>query len=169
MTVAQSFEMRWLIRNDMDEVMAFESELPTLERWSLDRWQMEQRKRNGIGTVCQLHPDDKISAAMCYDLYEKTIVLKRLIVGRDYRHKGFGTAMLQRVIGKARLSAIRPRYDVEFFVPETNVPMQLLAQRTGFVAVAMLRRGTSGGEILFRFSLFEDRMKWGVTSFCSPL
>ena len=130
---ASRTQIRWLIRRDIDEVLA-------IERGSFQfAWNEEEflcclRQRNCIGTVAEL--DHKIVGFIIYELHKSMLRIMNFAVAPDFRRRGIGQQMVQRLIDK--LSQQRRR-EIVLEVRETNVPAQLFFAKGGFRAVTVLR------------------------------
>lgn len=131
--VAQQAQIRWLIRRDMDEVLAIEGssfEFP----WTEEEFLCCLRQRNCIGTVAEL--DHKIVGFMIYELHQSMLRILNFAVSPDLRRQGVGTQMVQRLVDK--LSQQRRR-EIVLEVRETNLDAQLFFANGGFKALSVLR------------------------------
>ncbi|MEN6457670.1 MAG: ribosomal protein S18-alanine N-acetyltransferase [Thermoguttaceae bacterium] len=125
--------IRWLIRRDMPDVLAIESqsfEFP----WSQDDFVRCLRQRNCIGMVAE--HQDKICGFMIYELRKSRIHVLNFAVADDCRRSGVGSQMLAKLCGKLS-SQHRSRIVLE--VRETNLAAQLFFRENGFRAVSVLR------------------------------
>ena len=125
--------IRWMIRRDMDDVLAIENEGFEFP-WSEDDFTRCLRQRNCIGMVAE--HDDRIVGFMIYELHKTRLHVLNFAVAREYRRLGVGTQMIDKLIGK--LSQQR-RSRILLEVRETNLAAQLFFRRCGFRAVSVLR------------------------------
>ena len=126
-------QIRWLIRRDMDEVLAIERssfEFP----WTEEEFLCCLRQRNCIGTVAEL--DHEIVGFMIYELHQSMLRILNFAVSPDHRRHGVGSQMVQRLIDK--LSQQRRR-EIVLEVRETNLDAQLFFANCSFRALSVLR------------------------------
>jgi len=125
--------IRWLIRRDMDEVLAIERggfEFP----WTEEEFLSCLRQRNCIGTVAEL--DHKIVGFMIYELHQSMLRILNFAVSPEQRRAGIGRQMVQRLIDK--LSQQRRR-EIVLEVRETNLAAQMFFGDCNFRALSVLR------------------------------
>lgn len=125
--------IRWLIRRDMEEVLAIERgsfEFP----WTEEEFLCCLRQRNCIGTVAEL--DHKIVGFMIYELHQSMLRILNFAVSPDQRREGVGRQMVQRLIDK--LSQQRRR-EIVLEVRETNLAAQMFFGSCNFRALSVLR------------------------------
>ena len=125
--------IRWMIRRDMSEVLDIESssfEFP----WTEDDFVNCLRQRNCIGMVAE--HDERVVGFMIYELHKSRLHIINFAVHADYRRRGVGSQMLQKLIGK--LSHQRRR-KILLEVRETNLEAQLFFKDNRFRAVSVLR------------------------------
>jgi len=125
--------IRWMIRRDMPEILAIESESFEFP-WSEEDFINCLRQRNCIGMVAE--HDDRVVGFMIYVLNKTRIQVLNFAVAERSRRHGVGTQMMAKLIGKLS-SQRRSRITLE--VRETNLPAQLFFRTTGFRAVSVLR------------------------------
>lgn len=126
-------QIRWLIRRDMDEVLAIEGssfEFP----WTEEEFLCCLRQRNCIGTVAEL--DHEIVGFMIYELHQSMLRILNFAVSPKMRRQGVGSQMVQRLIDK--LSQQRRR-EIVLEVRETNLEAQLFFKQSDFKALQVLR------------------------------
>jgi [ribosomal protein S18]-alanine N-acetyltransferase len=126
-------QIRWLIRRDMDEVLAIERgsfQYP----WTEEEFLCCLRQRNCIGTVAetQFH----VQGFMLYELQKQSLRLLNFAVSPDSRCKGVGSQMVQRLVDKLEQQR---RHQIFLEVRETNVPAQLFFSKRGFRAISVLK------------------------------
>jgi ribosomal-protein-alanine N-acetyltransferase len=131
---ASRTQIRWLIRRDMDEVLAIERSSFQFP-WTEEEFLCCLRQRNCIGTVAEL--DHKIVGFMIYELHKSMLRILNFAVAPEVRRNGIGRQMVQRLVDK--LSQQRRR-EIVLEVRETNVPAQLFFANNGFRAVTVLRK-----------------------------
>ena len=126
--------IRWMIRRDMPEVLAIESdsfEFP----WCENDFLRCLRQRNCIGMVAERN--NEVVGFMIYELHKSRLHILNFAVSARYRRVGVGTQMIAKLLGK--LSTDR-RNRILLEVRETNLAAQLFFRATGFRAVSVLRQ-----------------------------
>jgi [ribosomal protein S18]-alanine N-acetyltransferase len=131
--IANRTQIRWLIRRDMEEVLAIERDSFQFA-WTEEEFLCCLRQRNCIGTVAEL--DHRIVGFMIYELHKSMLRILNFAVGKEFRRCGIGSQMVQRLVDK--LSQQRRR-EIVLEVRETNLPAQLFFAKGGFRAVTVLR------------------------------
>ena len=145
--------IRWLIRRDMEEVLAIERgsfEFP----WTEEEFLCCLRQRNCIGTVAEL--DHKIVGFMSYELHQSMLRILNFAVSPDQRRDGVGQQMVQRLIDK--LSQQRRR-EIVLEVRETNLAAQMFFGACNIRALSVLRNhydDTLEDAYYMRYSLKEN-------------
>ncbi len=127
------FHVRWMIRRDMQEVLAIEAESFEFP-WSEEEFIRCLRQRNCIGMVAELN--DQIVGYMIYELHKNRLHVLNFAVDTTGRRQGVGAKMISKLIGK--LSPQR-RSRILLEVRETNLAAQLFFRAQGFRAVSVLR------------------------------
>ena len=125
--------IRWMIRRDMPEILEIESqsfEFP----WCEEDFIRCLRQRNCIGMVAER--DERIIGFMIYELHKTRLHILNFAVHDEFRRKGVGGQMAQKLIGK--LSHQR-RTRILLEIRETNLDAQLFFRSCGFRAVSVLR------------------------------
>jgi len=125
--------IRWMIRRDMQDVLAIESgsfEFP----WSEEDFIRCLRQRNCIGMVAE--HNERVVGFMIYELHKNRLHILNFAVNESLRRRGVGSQMLKKLIGK--LSRER-RNRIMLEIRETNLPAQLFFRELGFRAVSVLR------------------------------
>lgn len=123
---------RYMIRRDMDAVLAIESESFEFP-WLKDDFYHCLRQRNCLGMVAE--HDERLVGFMIYELNKCSIYLWNLAVAVDSRRRGVGTQMVDTLIGKLTEQR-RTRIVLE--VRERNLEAQLFFRTMGFRATAIL-------------------------------
>lgn len=149
--------IRWMIRRDMPEVLE-------IEKWSFEfPWSEQEfisclRQRNAIGMVAE--HDEQIIGFMIYELNKNQLNLFKFAVKREFRRRGAGRAMAQKLIGK--LSPQR-RNTVEIILRETNLAAQIFFKAMGFRATAVLPDHFDNQDAGFKFRYrLEQPLKSGA-------
>ena len=125
--------IRWMIRRDMPEVLAIESE--SFEHpWPEEDFIRCLRQQNCIGMVAE--HDDRVVGYMIYDLCKTRIHVFNFAVASDYRRHDVGTQMLNKLIGK--LSRER-RTRIVLEVRESNLSAQHFFLTNQFRAISVLQ------------------------------
>jgi [ribosomal protein S18]-alanine N-acetyltransferase len=133
--IKQAFKVhiRWMIRRDMPEVLAIESEGFEFP-WCEDDFLRCLRQRNCIGMVAE--HDDQIVGFMIYELHKQRLHVLNFAVAARFRRTGVASQMATKLI--AKLSTQR-RSRILLEVRETNLAAQLFFRSAGFRAVSVLR------------------------------
>jgi [ribosomal protein S18]-alanine N-acetyltransferase len=130
----QETDIRWMIRRDMPEVLAIESE-SFRNAWDEQDFVRCLRQRNCIGMVVEA--DTKITGYMIYELHRTRLHVLNFAVRPDVRRRGVGSEMVRRLIGKLSADADR-RNRILLEVRETNLDAQLFFRACGFRATEVL-------------------------------
>lgn len=146
--------IRWMIRKDMEEVLAIERgcfDIP----WRAEDFVKVLRQRNAIGMVCEHGRSHKVAGFMLYELHKTRLHLLNFAVDPRYHRTGIGSQMVQKL--KDKLSAQR-RVSITLEVRETNLAAQLFFRDMGFVATSVLKRfyDNSDEDAIFFAHHFED-------------
>jgi ribosomal-protein-alanine N-acetyltransferase len=128
-----SVHIRWMIRRDMPEVLAIESNSFEFA-WSEDEFLRCLRQRNCIGMVAE--HQEQVIGYMVYELHRSRLHLLNLAVAPSWRRRGVGGQMVRKLA--AKLSPLR-RSRILLEVRETNLPAQLFFRTLGFKATSLLR------------------------------
>lgn len=131
--LASRVHIRWMIRRDMADVLAIESEGFEFP-WCEDDFLRCLRQRNCIGMVAE--QDDRVVGFMIYELHKSRLHILNFAVGTQFRRSGVACEMVHKLIGK--LSSQR-RNRILLEVRETNLAAQLFFRSAGFRAVSVLR------------------------------
>jgi ribosomal-protein-alanine N-acetyltransferase len=121
-----------MIRRDMPEVLEIENhsfEFP----WSEEDFGC-LRQRNCIGVVAEF--EERVVGFMIYELHKTRLHVLNFAVHPEYRRRGVGTSMVQKLISK--LSHQR-RDRILLEVRETNLSAQLFFREEGLRAISVLR------------------------------
>jgi ribosomal-protein-alanine N-acetyltransferase len=125
--------IRWMIRRDMPEVIAIESESFEFP-WLEEDFVRCLRQRNCIGMVAE--HEDRVVGFMIYELHNSRIHVLNFAVAPDSRRCGVGSQMVAKLIAKLS-SGRRSRIVLE--VRETNLAAQLFFRDNDFRAISVLR------------------------------
>lgn len=141
-------QVRWLIRRDMDEVMAIEKQSFD-HPWTEEEFMCCLRERNTIGAV--IEDNTQIIGYMIYELHKGKLRLLNLAVKPIERRCGYGRQMIQRLIDKLEQQR---RNTIETELGDRNLNGQLFLQSCGFKAVRVIRDAWNGDDAyLFRYLL----------------
>lgn len=127
------FEINWMIRRDMPEVIVIEDkcfEFPWIEMDFIRRL----RQRNCIGMVASY--DSRIIGYIVYELHKDHLHVLNMAVSPEFHRRQVGTGIINNLIGK--LSHTR-RTKITLDVRETNLAAQLFFRATGFMATSVIR------------------------------
>lgn len=125
--------IRWMIRRDMAEVIEIENRSFEFS-WCEEDFVRCLRQRNCIGMVAEHH--ERVLGFMIYELHKNRLHVLNFAVHPDYRRRGVGGQMIQKLAGKLGLGR-RNRIMLE--VRETNLDAQLFFRDLGFRAISLLR------------------------------
>jgi ribosomal-protein-alanine N-acetyltransferase len=131
--LASTTHIRWMIRRDMADVLAIESESFEFP-WCEGDFLRCLRQRNCIGMVAE--QDERVAGFMIYELHKSRLHILNFAVGTRFRRTGVASDMVNKLIGK--LSTQR-RNRILLEVRETNLAAQLFFRSAGFKAVSVLR------------------------------
>lgn len=132
---------RWMIRRDMPEVLEIEGE-SAWTLWSEEDFLRALRQRNCIGMVAE-DKDNRIVGFMVYELRKHHLTLLNLAVAADFRRRGVGRQMVQKLASK--LSCQR-RSRLRIVVNEGNLGAQLFLRACGFAATKVMPRAFDGDD-----------------------
>ena len=127
-------KIRWLIRPDMDSVLAIEERSFDFP-WNREDFLGHLRQRNRIGIVMEGRCGMVIAYAV-YELHKQRIELLNFAVHPDHRLKGVGTKLTEHLISKLRPMK---RRKLVLNVGERNTAAHLFFRSAGFKATAVLR------------------------------
>ena len=137
-----SSHIRWMIRRDMDAILDIERESFEFP-WREEDFVRCLRQRNCIGMAAEYHDESlrgevqlQVVGFMVYELTKTWIHLINFAVAPEFRHRGVGSQMAAKLVGK--LSAQRRRR-ITLEVRESNLAAQLFFHSAGFRATAVLR------------------------------
>lgn len=133
-----ALHIRWMIRRDMEEVLAIEAG-SYLDPWSEQDFLAALRGRNVIGMVCEAKREDgPVFGFMVYALHKRHIHILDMAVGPAYRRRGIGAAMVAKLKEKT-LFKNRKRPVLCLECRETNLGALLFWKAQGFIATDVLR------------------------------
>lgn len=147
-----SAHIRWLIRRDMEEVLAMEQvcfEIP----WSEENFLHALRDRNVIGMIAEI--GEEIAGFVIYELHKEKLHLLNFAVLPKYQGCSVGTQLIDRL--KLKLSsAMRNKIFLE--TRESNLIAQLFFKANGFVAFKVKDNYYDDGETAYCFKYkLEDK------------
>lgn len=153
--------IRWMIRQDMPEVLAIEAASFVTHScdggsdfiehpWEKDEFVRVLRQRNCIGMVAECLKTEKILGFFVYELYETRFVLTDFAVHPDHRRRGVGTKMVKKLLEKL---AARRRRRMELVVRDRDLSSQLFFQACGFKADEVFRNYYSNGDDAYVMSI----------------
>ena len=124
--------IRWMIRRDMPEVLEIESK--SFEHpWNEFAFIRVLRQRNCIGMISEY--EERVIAFMVYELKKDEIGLLNFAVHPDYRRRGVGRQMVQKI--KYKLGSRRQKVTLE--TSEYSLGAQLFWRAVGFKATSILK------------------------------
>jgi len=145
--------VRWMIRDDMPEVMEIENFCFTLP-WSENEYISVLRQSNCRGKVAQTGRGEVVGL-LVYLIERNSLVVLNLAVHPDYWRRGVATQLLASVVGK--LAHHRQRH-LKIEVRERNLTAQLFLRSCGLKAVRITHRAYEDNDedcITFQYELPE--------------
>ncbi len=139
--------VRWMIRRDMEEIMAIER-TAFADPWGEENFLQCLKSRNTFGAVAE--SAEKVIGYMIYEMHKKEIQILTMAVHPDMARSGIGSAMIDKM--KVKLSSHR-RSILTAEVPESWLQSQLFLRRHGFRATRFTRKvyDNDEGAILFQW------------------
>lgn len=128
-----SHSIRWMIRRDMDEIVAIES-ASFDDPWDEATFIQCLRQRNNIGMVAE--HGDILTGYMIYTLHKNRLEAINFAVHPDYRRRGVGRAMVDKL--KSKLHPER-RAKLEILIRDTNTAAHLFFKSQGFRCVEIVK------------------------------
>lgn len=125
--------VRWMIRRDMNDVLAIENQSYT-HAWTEDDFLRCLRQRNCIGMTAE--QDDKIVGFAIYELRKSKVHVLNFAVAPFYRRAGVGTRIIAKLTEKLQQ---HQRSKLTLVVSERNLATQLWLRKRGFKAIKVLR------------------------------
>ena len=120
-------QIRWMLRRDMPEVLAIERRSFPMP-WTEADFMECLRQRNSIGMVAE-RANDEIVGYMVYQLATKSISLLNFAVHPDYRLRGIGSCMVDKLFSKVSQNR---RDRILVHVVEDNLNAHLFWRAMGF-------------------------------------
>lgn len=153
-----SLHQRWMIRRDMEEVMAIEAESDN--SWEENDFFLALRERHIIGWLAEKNArNGPVLAFMVYGLKDGHIELLKLAIAAKARRCGIGRRLIEKLIGK--LSSHR-RTAITVNVPDGNLAAQLFFRDQGFRAVRVCH-GDDGDSYLMRYLMPREAPSMEMT------
>ena len=134
-TAARSIHIRWLIRRDLDRVLAIER-ASFVAPWNIGDFIAVLKHRTVTGIVAEAESSGLVVGYAVYDMRPDRIELINLAVAPDYRLRWIGTQLVWQLHDcclRGRRNLIRAR------VSERNLGAQLFFRVRGFVATSIER------------------------------
>ena len=133
MTNAIPITIRWMLRQDMPDVLAIENQSFQFP-WMEEDFLRCSRQMSCIGLVAE--HDGQIVGFVIYELHKTRLRILNCAVAAGVRRQGVGTQMVTKLAGKLSV-ARRTRVTLE--VCETNLIAQVFLRSLGFRAVRIRR------------------------------
>lgn len=143
--------IRWLIRADMEQVLAIESAVFP-DPWSEKEFMGCLRQMNCIGLVCER--DDLVVGFVIYELHRSRLEVLNLAVEPSQQRKGIGSQIIDKL--KSRLSSQR-RNEIRLDVSERNLGAHLFFKSHGFLATEILRDRFDDGSLAYTMQCKLER------------
>lgn len=153
MQTTLDFQVRWMIRRDMPEILDIEKRSFEFA-WTEEDFLCCLRQRNCIGMVAERQ--ERIIGFMVYELLKSQIHVLNFAVAPWSRHQGVGRQMIEKLIHK--LSQQR-RQKIVLEVRETNLAAQLFFKRQGLRGGRVLHghyEDTSEDAYVMTYTLPQD-------------
>ena len=140
--------IRWMIRRDMKEVLAIESEVFDYP-WCDDDFVRCLRQRNCIGLVAERN--QAVVGFVIYELHKTRLHILNLAVDPVYQRQRIGAQLVNKLASK-----LTPQYRTRIMleIRETNLAAHLFFRAMGFKAISVLRdhyEDTEEDAYLFRY------------------
>jgi [ribosomal protein S18]-alanine N-acetyltransferase len=123
--------VRWMIRNDMNAVLAIERRVFEYG-WGEPEFIRMLRQQNCVGMVAER--DETVLGYMLYTLKKRSLYLENFAVDPDHHRNGIGTALIDKL--KLKLS-FNNRVSINTLVRETNLNAQLFFRAMRFRATGI--------------------------------
>lgn len=150
-----TIHVRWLIRRDLDEVLAID-ELSHPIAWDEeDDFKNNIRRRNCIGMVVECN--NVVVGFMVYDLHKNRLNILRFAVDPEKRNRGFGSRLVQKLV--AKLSQQR-RTELSISVDISNLTALEFLKGHGFIAT-----GIEDDQVAMLFTLPRETEKKASSEF----
>ena len=155
--------IRWMIRQDMPEVLDIEC-LSFKYPWLQEDFFRCLQGRNSIGIVAEHKETEAVVGFMIYELHKTRLHILKFVVHPGFRRRQVGTQLINTLIGK--LSNQR-RTRILLEVRERNLSAQFFFRSMGFRAISVLRnfyKDTSEDAYLmeyrYRPTVSETLVEW---------
>lgn len=125
--------VRWMVKNDMSEILDIEQRSFDFA-WTRDDFMNYLRQRNCIGFVAE--SENQVIGFFLYRLTSKAVHLLNFAVDPSFRRLSVGQQMIEKLL---RLLSHRKRTEIQLEVRELNLGAQLFFRSMGFVATSVLR------------------------------
>lgn len=129
----KDLHVRWMIRRDMQEVLAIEQESFEFP-WFEEEFVRCLRQKNAIGMI--IENDTSILGFMIYELHKDNLELLNFAVCKSHRRTGIGKAMINKLISKLN---DKKRIKIKASIREKNLDAQLFFKSQGFLCTEILK------------------------------
>lgn len=152
--------IRWIIRRDMDEMLAIESACFQWDAWREEDFVKMLLQRDVIGVVAE--HDEAVVGYLVYRLSKKGITIENLAVDPALWKMGVGRALIEKQ--QRKLSATRRTW-LRSHVLDSNLNAQLFFKAMGFRATGISANhyddGSDAYKMVYRHQVREET--------CEPL
>lgn len=127
-----------MVRKDISKIIEIEN-MSQFDPWSSKQLTNELNKRNTIGitaTSMDKNGNEEILGYIVYQLNKNFFQIERIAVHNNYRKKGIGKKLIQKLISK--LTEDRRNF-IDIIVRENNLYGQLFLRSQSFKALKILR------------------------------
>lgn len=121
-----------MIRSDLPDVMRLEHN--TKDWWTQEEMTLKLRDEKTIAYV--IEHKERIIGYFIYDLYKDRVSIKKFVVSESFKD----TDVPNQIIEKMRTKLINQRKKLTFRILETDLDLQILFRRFGFIATRILVR-----------------------------
>lgn len=128
-----TLHIRWMIRSDMDEVVAIERDVFEYP-WLYEDFEKCLRQRNCIGMVAEHR--EEVVGFFIYELHLKQVRILNIAVRRDKWRQGIGRAIIEKLISKMRVGG---RIAISLEIRDRNLAAQQFFRAMGFKATGIMR------------------------------
>lgn len=131
--IKKDLHVRWMIRRDMQEVLAIEQESFEFP-WFEEEFVHCLRQKNTIGMITE--NDTSILGFMIYELHKDNLELLNFAVCKSHRRTGIGKTMINKLISKLNN---QKRIKIKASIREKNLDAQLFFKSQGFLCTEILK------------------------------
>lgn len=132
MATGSSLDIRWMLQDDINDVMLIEKECFTIP-WQKKDFQTCLAKKSIVCIVAKI--SGRIIGFIIYERMKKRLQLLNLAIHPKYRRRGIASTLIKKVTTRKEDDAC---IIVAAEVRESNLSCQLLLKNCGFIASQIL-------------------------------